>query len=255
MLKLIACAHPGRIGDALHALPAIKRLCEIHDAKADFFVRPWCEPARDLIEYQPYINKMRTDAPVHEVPKRLQPLTEFRDREKYAACVEVSWTRQHMHPLSESLAEEAFLPREVGRDYTLDIPLGLPDHVPQALGRDYVALAIRRNKPGERVANEYIDLFHAFVSASPWPIIEVGQPGTGFIGMAQVIARAKAFVGTFSAPLTVAQAFEIPKTCVFDGAQWWPHQILKDGETEYLAGPTVGQIIESLNRTLRVKRV
>lgn len=249
MSNLIACCHPGRIGDTLFALPAIKRLCEIHKAKADLFVKPWCEPARDLIEYQPYINSIRTDGIVHEKHHRLQGITEVPKPEKYLKVIEVSWTRQHMHPLAESLAEEAFLPREIGRVFTLEIPKKIQQQ------QEYIALAVRYNRQGERIANEFIELFENFMEASPWPIIQVGLAGTSFLEMAQTIAGAKAFVGTFSAPLVVAQAFEIPKTCIFDGQQWWPHQIMKDGETEYLAGPTVGQVIESLNRKLRVKRI
>lgn len=251
-MKLISCAHPGKIGDTLFALPAIRELCRIHQAKADFFVRPWCEPARSLIEYQPYINSMRTDAPEIQAG-RLQPLTDMPPG--YDGYFDISWTKMDLFPLPESLAEAAGLPRRIGRNLQLDIPEG--GYPPG----DYIVLSARSQ--GKLI---FEDLFEEFCKKSELDVYVVGGTGDhlqngydacgiSFLAMAQMIAHAKAYVGVFSSPLVVAQAFPIPKTCVFDGVTWHPTQIIMDGENSYLVNPTVNELLISSRRDLTVKRI
>jgi hypothetical protein len=217
-----------------------------------------------LIEYQPYINSMRTDAPYTEAPPRLQGLTSIPEREKYLRTFEVSWKQMDYFPLPESLAEAVGLPRDVGRDLSLEIPATVQNPggiIGRNLDSSYIVLSARSQ--GKLIFKE---LFENFIRACKYPVIVVGgkedkldsgidATGIGFLDMARLIANAKSFVGVFSSPLVVAQAFPIPKTCVFDGSTWHPTQIIMNGETEYLVNPTVDQIIESAGRKLRVKRI
>lgn len=259
-MKLIAVAHSGKMGDSLFVLPTIKRLCEIHGAKADFYVRSFCEPMRDLVEYQPYINRMRTDGKYTEAKPRFQGISEVREGEKYESFYDISWPSFPLGPLPEIDAELAGLPRDVGRNLHYDIPEGLTQRAIDVLmGRkEYVVIVSRQGA--------YRHLFDMVVEKAPWPVIVMGRKtesltfgadltGMGFLDMARVIAGAKSFIGNFSSPLVVAQGFEIPKTCVFNGTEWNPMHIIMDGETQYLVNPTVEQVIESANRKLRVKRV
>jgi len=259
-MKLIACCHPGKIGDTLFTLPAVRELCKIHDAKAVLFGQSWIEPARDLIEYQSFIHELRTDAPETIVPGRLQPITNVPEKEKYSAVFDISWSRMDYFPLPESLAECAGLPRAIGRDLQLDVTNDNP-WIKFSLPFQYIVITTRSQ--GEMI---FTDLFKEFIKKSPIPVIVMGakseslgcgvdMTGLGFLDMALIISYAKAYVGVFSSPLVVAQAFPIPKTCIFDGVTWHPTQIIKDGETEYLVNPTVEQLIESSGRELRVKRI
>ena len=53
---MIACSHPGKIGDAIYALPTINKLCELRECTADFYTSSYCAPLKKLFEYQPYID-------------------------------------------------------------------------------------------------------------------------------------------------------------------------------------------------------
>lgn len=258
-MNLIACAHPGKIGDTLFTLPAIRELCRLHNAKADLFVRPFCEPARDLIEYQSCINKMHTFASYKEINCRLQGLTDFPNKEKYKSVFDISWKKMEYFPLPESLAVAAGLPRSIGRNLFYEIPDTVPEQI-FGLG-EYIVLTTK-----SQGLTLFKDLFESFIQASPWPVIVMGgkeekldcgidMTGLGFLDMARIIACSKAYLGVFSSPLVVAQGFKIPKTCVFNGRTWHPTQILKDGETEYLVDPTVEELIESVGRKLTVERI
>lgn len=54
----IAVSHPGKMGDALYALPTARLLYGIHGEKIDFYTSDYCAPLTNLIEYQSYINKV-----------------------------------------------------------------------------------------------------------------------------------------------------------------------------------------------------
>ena len=260
---LIACCQPGKIGDSLFILPACRRLYEITGCKVDIYLQPWCEPARDFIKYQSYINKMITTAPEKTVEGRYQPVTLIPHPERYKGIYDISWTTQPEYPLAESFAECAGLPRDVGRDIRWEVPPGIPQKLSDALGgrTEYVVVHIRGAEGGG-----FKKLFEQFIDTCPLPCVVVGgknekigrgidMAGESFLEMAIIIANAKSYVGMFSSPLVIAQGFEMPKTCIFDGTSWWPKQIIMNGETEYLVNPTLSQVVESASRKLRVKRV
>jgi len=260
--ELIACCQPGRIGDSLFILPAVRELCRIHNCKADMYLQPHCNPAKEFFEYQSYVNKVITTAKEKE-SQRYQNFTDVPNAEQYKKVFEISWRKQPEYPLAESFAECAGLPRDIGRDIRYEVPEGIPDELKTALkGKtEYVVFHTRGADGGG-----FKSLFDCVIEVAPWPVVVVGKQdeslmrginmtGCSFLDMARIIANCKSYVGMFSSPLVIAQGFEMPKTCVFDGETWWPKQIIKDGETEYLVKPTIQQIIESANRKLRVKRV
>ncbi len=53
----IACAHPGKMGDALYSLPAIRELALRHGCKADFYTSSYCAPLRRIFEAQSCIDR------------------------------------------------------------------------------------------------------------------------------------------------------------------------------------------------------
>ena len=54
----IAVAHPGKLGDALYALPTVRYLSGLHGMKADFWTSDWCKPLAGLLEAQSCIDKV-----------------------------------------------------------------------------------------------------------------------------------------------------------------------------------------------------
>jgi len=55
--KLIACSHPGKMGDCLYSIPAVKELCRKHGCKCDFYTSEWCLGLVPLIEKQSFVNR------------------------------------------------------------------------------------------------------------------------------------------------------------------------------------------------------
>ena len=52
MLNKIAATTPGKMGDAIFAIPTIRWLCEKHNTKVDFWTSEYCSPLKRLFEYQ-----------------------------------------------------------------------------------------------------------------------------------------------------------------------------------------------------------
>lgn len=59
--KVIACSHPGKMGDCLYSLPAVKELCRKHSSKCDFYTSNWCASLRPIFEFQPFIRRFIVD--------------------------------------------------------------------------------------------------------------------------------------------------------------------------------------------------
>jgi ADP-heptose:LPS heptosyltransferase len=122
-VRLIACSHTGKIGDALYSLPTIRALCERNNAKADFYTTPDCKPMSSLMEYQSCINRVI----IHENFVNETSLTdktkpwriEFPDlpAKDYEAVYDLSFHSFPDCPLPEFIAKQA------GFDYPMGFPI------------------------------------------------------------------------------------------------------------------------------------
>jgi len=252
-MKLIACSHPGKMGDALYALPAVAELCRIHDAKCDFFTSDYCLPLKDLIEAQPYIRQMIVPA-AYEVKAMdcgCQPWEMPIDPRGYAGVFQMGFRGVPGGFIAEHIAESVGLPRAIGQRVEYKVP-------PHDLGfgpQGYIVLAPR----GE---TSYAALLREFALRSPLPTVEIGAPGQAVIPsgnhnarhfdmtcpsmlrMASIIAGAKAYIGLMSGPLVIANGFPVVKLVPHNGRSWDMSHVMYSPQHHYLVEPTVEELLK-----------
>ncbi len=238
----IAVTMPGKIGDAIYALPATMELCRRKGVTCDFFTSTYCLPLKRFFEYQPYIDRLI-------VPEKYQITRMDMGIQPWHMPVD-AWEYDYVHhlgfkavpdiPLPDYMAREAFLP--VGLPIRYEYPqVKLPDE-------PYIILAPR----GE---TSYKNLFLEVIEKSPIRVIQVGGPGEhigddkGITGLdiletVSWIAGAKAFIGIMSSQLALANGFSMPKVAVHDGKSWdMRHAVVKEGSL-YPINPTAEEVLE-----------
>lgn len=243
---MIACTHPGKIGDALYALPAIRALCERHGCEADFFTSEYCRPLLGLVAAQPFVRQALVAGDY--VPERadcgVQPWL-VPTPEGYEAVYHLGFQSNPDRPLHEFIASQAgvngYAP-EVRYDFTPR----------QTLGNPYVVVSARG-------ASSFAELFRGVIDASPVTVVEVGASGeavgagrsldlTG-LDMLDVLpwfAGASGFVGLSSAMLVLANGFPIPKVVPHDGRSWDERHWLRSPAHHYPVNPGASEVLRLL---------
>jgi hypothetical protein len=245
----IACTHPGKHGDCLYALPAVKALAELHNCQVDFYTSSYCAPLKRLFEYQPYIDGFYV-APNYVIERMdmgVQPAYVPVDGSLYAKVYQLGFRRVPDTAIHEFIGQEAGV--AVG-DITYETP-EITD-----LGEPYIVLAPR----GE---TSYRPLFQELVNQSAIPVCCVGGQGdaapfygvhdlTGwdYLETASAISHASAFVGIMSSQLVLANGFPIPKIVPHDGRSWDMRHPVYSEKHHYLVQPTADDILEIINHAL-----
>lgn len=112
---MIACSHPGRMGDALYALPSVIQACERHGCKCDFYTSEWCKPISKLLKRQSYIDKVviPPEYTIQEHSIGIQPWKMPIDEAKYEAVYQFGFKTYPLTFLADHIANEnEFLPKK-----------------------------------------------------------------------------------------------------------------------------------------------
>lgn len=258
MLK-IAVTHPGKQGDAIYALPAIRALCAKHGVEsADFYTSSYCEPLRSLFQYQDCIANFYV-APnyvLERIDMGAQPFHVPVDASMYDAVYELGYRGTPDCPLPE------FMARSVGISIG-DVKYNVPDQI--WFDRPYIVLAARGD-------TSYNQLFADVIEQCPITVMMIGAKGddacvkqiqqgrfgksgldcTGwsYLDTASLISGAKAFVGLMSSQLCLANGFPIPKVVPHDGIHWDLRHIIASDHNFYPVNPSADQIMEMLHEVL-----
>jgi len=245
---VIAVSHPGKIGDALWALPATKYLCDVNNCKADFYTSNYCLAMKELVEAQPYINKMivppeyvvlRTDIGCQPW---LMPIPAG-----YSNIYHLGFKSVPNKCIGAFIAEQVGLSPTIGYKVAYSCDVSLPKEID---GKDYISLA-------PRGVTSFLDLFKSFCDVCPLLVVEVGAKGeyigkgfdaTGLnmLEMAAIISKSKGFVGLMSAPLVVANGFPIHKVIVHNGINWDMRHVMYSDIHHYLVNPQPSEMITAL---------
>jgi hypothetical protein len=241
---VIACTHPGQIGDALWAVPAMRELCRRRGCRADFWTSRACAAAADLIDAQEFVRHcvvdygQRVEGGGGGIQPWHVPNAEGKDF-GYASVYHFGIRSAITVPIPEYYCSMYGLPQLPNR---YDLPSGYEG---RALTEGpFVCLASR----GE---NDYKQLFREFVRRCPVPVVEVGYPaqhvGTdlgsidrtshGFLEMAWVISKCRWFVGLMSAPLVIASGWDCLKIAPHSGIHWDMSHVIRTPLHHY---PVVG---------------
>lgn len=242
---MIACTHPGKMGDTLYSLPTVKELCKRHKTKADFITSSYCEPLGSLIEYQPYINKfiVSEDYVIERTDIGVQPWL-MPVHGEYEAVYHLGFRGVPDTRIDHYIAKSIGLDRIPPIKYEYPYPKYLPVD-------DYYILAPR----GE---TSYKQTFLDFMKCSNLLVLQVG--GDDFIGgentlnftnlsfleTASLIAYSKGFVGLMSSQLVLANGFNIPRIAPHDGRSWDMRHVVYEYYNYYPVNPTGEQILSLL---------
>jgi len=249
---VIACTHPGKIGDALYALPTVRALCQIHGCKADFYTSEYCRPILDLVQAQPYIRHAIVAGDY--IPERadcgVQPW-QMPVPDGYDAVHHLGFRTIPDRPLNEFIASQSGIDWrgcDVRYDFYQRATLG---------SGSYTVLAAR----GE---TSYADLFREVIGLSPIPVVEIGAFGE-YIGrgrsldltgldMLEILpwlADSGGFFGLSSAMLVLANGFSMPKVVPHDGRSWDERHWVQSPYNHYLVNPSAIDILYSLGINAR----
>lgn len=239
----IACAHPGKIGDALYALPAMRALAERHGCKADFYTSSYCRPLTALFERQECVDRVVV-SPGY-VPRSFdcggQPW-EVPVPSAYEAIYQLGFRSVPDRSLPDFIAKSA------------DLPEGLPvrydfDPAPLDCG-PYIVTA-------PRGPTTFRNLFVNIARSSPIPVIEVGAIGertdaaldlTGrdMLETLQMMAGSVGFVGLMSSMLALANGLPIPRVAPHDGRSWDMRHVVRSPLNHYPVNPSAQQVLALL---------
>ena len=238
---MIACTHPGKIGDAIYALPTIKGLTKLTKSKADFYTSSYCVALKSLFEYQPYINKFYV-APNYVIERMdmgIQPYRVPVDIGLYSIVYHLGFRYVPDRPLHEFIATYTPVEKVDKPTYTY------PDF--ETRDEPYIVVSPK----GE---STFIKLFNDFIQACPIDCVIVGSEGeyTGFgidktgldfLETTTWIAKSKGFLGMPFSQLTIANGFDILKVAVHDGIHWDMRHVIKSNTNIYPIKPTVGELL------------
>jgi hypothetical protein len=157
----IAVSHPGKIGDALYALPAVRYLCERHSTKADFYTSSYCEPLRRLLEAQEYIAKVIVpeDYVIENGYQGIQPWKMPIPEDEYEAVYQLGFQSEPDRPLPDYIASVVGAPSGLPVFYNFDDKA--------TLDKQYLVLAPGRDQ-------RYRRLFAELIALSPVETVIIG---------------------------------------------------------------------------------
>lgn len=266
----IAVAHPGKIGDALWALPVARALAEIDCCPVDFYTSTHCEPMRSLVEAQDFIRRMvvppsyvikSMDCGVQPWEMPIEPGYQGVYQLGFQGCPD----RCIMHYLGQKAGLAAANTLEVHYDLP---PINAADFRGFDIDQQYLVLASR----GETT---YADRFRELCRLAPVPVLIVGalgedigasirhdlpragvdMTGLSMLHMAQLISRSVGFVGLMSSPLVVANGFPVRKVVPHNGRNWDMRHVQYTPLHHYMVEPTVLQMLEALGMGITGSRL
>lgn len=247
---MIAVSHPGKTGDALYALPAIRYLCLRHGCMADFYTSSHLERARDLFEYQSCIRSFIVPESyrIQRYDMGIQPVDMPIPGGVYEAIYQLGYRSTPDKRLDWFIAAQAGIPYNdlgpVSYEYP-ECPVELPER--------FYALA-------SSGATTFTDTFLDFARLSPLPIVQIGlsqhrlniecidMTDSSFLKTCYILSKSSGFVGLQTNQLVLANGFAIPRVAPHDGRSWDMRHIIPLPRSHYPVNPTGQLIVQLLNQ-------
>jgi hypothetical protein len=236
------------MGDAIYALPAIKQLSNMTGEQVHFYTSRYCEPLKNLFEYQPYIDKFYVSESYELTGMDMgcQPWRVPLDLSLYKKTFHLGFRKVPDCAIPE------FIAREVGLSGAGDISYITPNK--KWLSDEYIVLAPRGVTTFEDTFNRFIDkckITVAIVGAKGDFIGGIKEhvidfTGLDFLDTADLISSSRGFVGLMSSQLVLANGYNIPKVIPHDGKSWDMNHVIYSESHHYLVNPSAGDIVSGL---------
>lgn len=244
-MNKIACTHPGKIGDAIYALPAIKKACQAHNATADFYTSAYCKPLKNLFEYQSYISGfyIPDNYRIERMDMGVQPWRVPVDIGTYDMTYHMGFRRVPDKSIPSFICES------VGFPPTVKIEYEYPNIKTSSF--QYIVVAPRGETSFKELFIKFIEKCQlgCAVIGGMGDYIGVGLDMTGldFLETTAWIANSVGFVGLQSSQLCLANGFDIPKVVPHDGIHWDMRHVIYSDTNFYPINPTAEEVLGLLN--------
>jgi len=243
-MNKIACTHPGRLGDAIYALPAIKKVCQMREALADFYTSKYCRPLERLFGYQSYIHGfyMPDNYQIERMDMGVQP---------WRVPVDIGLYDMTYHMGFRTVPDKAipdFIMESTGLSTPARIEYEYPEFETSKL--PYIVVAPRGETSFKKLFNDFIEIcpMPCYVAGSNNDYTGIGIDITGLdlLETTTWIAKSKGFVGLMSSQLAIANGFDIPKIAPHDGIHWDMRHVIYSDTNFYPVNPTANDLIKIL---------
>lgn len=240
----IAVSMPGKMGDALYALPFARLLYGINGEKIDFYTSDYCKPLAELIAYQPYINKVIIPAEykIERMDMGCQP---------WEMPIAGDYT-QIYHAGFRSVPDRA-IHQFIAAQYGYNGPLGISYDYPKLIGtlydEPYICIAPRGETTYKELFNEIAKKKRAIIIGGHGDYTGYGIDATGIdmLSTLSILSGAKGFVGLMSSQLVLANGFPYPRIAPHDGRSWDMRHVVNTEYNHYPINPSVEQILSLLD--------
>lgn len=249
-MGFIACSHPGKMGDALYALPTIRHLARTNKATVDFFTSEYCRPILRLMQNQAVIRDafILPNYVIENTKCGVQPWRMPIALGNYDKVFHLGFRAEPDRRLDRFIAMQTGISEEHldGIKY---------DYMPiETLNEPYIILA-----PSGKKQHLHMDVLLELLDKSPVTVVQVGGPEEGIkhrngldltgLDMWDTlpwIANSIGFVGLLSANLVLANGFDIPKVCLVPRANYKSHHTIQGELNIYLHQPNLTDILKGL---------
>jgi hypothetical protein len=251
-----AACHPGKIGDALYSLPAIREIYRQTGEKCDFYTSSYCEPMRKLMLYQDCINDfiVPSNYKVERFDCGAQPWYMDIDESQYSAVYQFGFRSVPDRALHQFIALYA------GIDKPLDIEYNYPN-IDEPI-QNYYVVAPRGSSSYANlfynVGKRLIDLGYGLVviggdNENIFNIPEVENPylidftGKNMLNTVSILSKAQGFFGLMSSQLVLANGFNFPKVAPHDGRSWDMRHVIYSIHNHYPVDPSTTELLRLLD--------
>jgi hypothetical protein len=251
MGKKVAFAHPGKMGDALYSMPAMRYVTNYFGVQADFYSSEYCRPMKRLMEYQSCVDGMYfpDNYRIERMDMGVQPWHIPIDGSLYSVTFQLGFRQVPNCPLPRYVAITA----GVGAHQELDMYWECPDI--ETLDEPYIVI-------GPRGKTTFEPLYLDIIEKAPCKVVQIGGPGdaVGDVTQDKVVdftgedmletcswlKKSKGYVGLMSAMLVLANGFEIPRIAPHDGKSWDMRHVVESEYNHYPVDPTADEVLEVL---------
>jgi hypothetical protein len=216
MPRLLAAAHPGKIGDALYSLPLLRYLSRRDNVLFDFYTSEYCRPLKELFEYQPCINNVyiSQEYKLDNFNCGAQPWYVPVNKE-YDKVYQLGFQRTPDQMLHQFIAAEQGVhePLSVEYDYPV-MSYELQHRLESLVGLDdYICLAPRHSSNYNNIFDDLALYTPSVIIGGPSDYRGYGLDLTGLtlLETLTVLSRSHGFVGLMSSQLVLANGFNIPR--------------------------------------------
>lgn len=248
----VSFTHPGKMGDAMYSLPAMRYICNKLNTTCDFYTSEYCRPMKRLFEYQDFIDGFYVpdNYKIERMDMGIQPWYIPVDLSLYQCVWQLGFRQVPDRPLPDFIAMVAGVQECAGMAVQYDCP----DF--ETLDEPYITIAPRGKTTFEPL---YLDI----IEKSPVKVVQVGglgeavgdishentvdQAGLDLLETCTWIKKSKGFVGMMSANLVLANGFDVPRVSPHDGHSWDLRHVVRSELNFYPVNPSAREAISMLN--------